>query len=372
MRARDDRRMRGSARTATSTPFCGSSRADAEQHARVGRHRVRRVRPTPPAGRRARSGSTSTFSAGRPTRSIWKRASASVIAIIRARAARARARRSGTRRRGTGRRCASSTRAAAHRARRRRPRARGACARCPRAAIARRTRRDQPRIEIARRREPLVRHARARRRTDPARATGRRARGSVTSTPRSASAGSSVSRWRSEPPIPRIRWTWTTFIGALRHRPNAHSSAAAASSAIRKSDDDAVARRADEDHRGQRLVREQRAARAPTNAARADERARASPSTNRSGRVQRLRQARGSRRGPTPSPTPSSADPTPCAPPGRRASPSRRDGRARSRARLVLVVATAFAHSSTWIFLPSACRCRAPPRVRERMPGWVA
>ena len=25
-----------------------------------------------------------------------------------------------------------------------------------------------------------------------------------------ASAGSSVSRWRSEPPMPRIRWTWTT------------------------------------------------------------------------------------------------------------------------------------------------------------------
>ncbi len=37
------------------------------------------------------------------------------------------------------------------------------------------------------------------------------------STPRSASAGSSVRRCRSEPPIPRMRWTWTTFTRAGSH-----------------------------------------------------------------------------------------------------------------------------------------------------------
>ena len=75
------------------------------------------------------------------------------------------------------------------------------------------------------------------------------------STPRSASAGSSVSRCRSEPPIPPMRWTCRTFICVLCGA-STRSSAPAASSASRKSVGDAVARRADEADSGERLVGE--------------------------------------------------------------------------------------------------------------------
>ena len=100
------------------------------------------------------------------------------------------------------------------------------------------------------------RRGRARRRTAADPTVGSSSPTNLASTPRPRSAGSSVSRWRSEPPIPRIRWTWTTFIAcataatAARARP---PRAARAGSPTER--DSGVA---DEDHRRERVVGEER------------------------------------------------------------------------------------------------------------------
>ena len=145
----------------------------------------------------------------------------------RALAAPARARRSATARCETGRGCASSRRSAcASRRRRRRRRARDACARDPAARVG------QPRGAATA--ATAARTARrARRRTGRRRAC--RARRSVTSTPFAASAGSSVSRCRSEPPMPPMRWTCDDLHARRLQRSRSQTTAAPAASASTKS-----------------------------------------------------------------------------------------------------------------------------------------
>ena len=237
-RARRDARpsiRRGSARIATSTPFCGSSRQTASSTRASAGHRVRRVRaPRLRAGRRARSGSPRPSSAGRPTRSTWNRASALGDRDDARRAPRERrARRTGTRRCETDRRCASSRRAAVRRARRTRRRARGACARRPRRA--RRARRaSERRVDVARRRQ------RARTARSARRRTVRRPRRVVE--PEEAHVDAALRERRQQRQQVPLRAADAAdpvdvedLHARARRRPNSRSNTAAASSASRKS-----------------------------------------------------------------------------------------------------------------------------------------